>query len=241
MVLAAAGSPLLLLPRMIGAFGFRFFGMLPKLQAPLKTPVPSLGKATFYSALPIRWGETAVKFSFVRLSVPDDAEVPTTDWANRYFNDEAAKRSLERLLACDYFLCGRRTYEMFSKAWPKMSGPYADRLNSMPKLVASTTLSEPLAWNARLVKGDVPKELMTIKEQAGRDIVMYGSPVLMRSLLRHGLIDQLDLVVCPIVIGEGQRLFGDGRTGVELKLAGHNDLATGVVILSYQPQAVFAS
>jgi dihydrofolate reductase len=63
-------------------------------------------------------------------------------------------------LACDYLLCGRRTYEMFSKAWPKTSGPY-DRLNSMPKLVASTTLAEPLTWNARLVKGDVARELTT--------------------------------------------------------------------------------
>jgi dihydrofolate reductase len=79
---------------------------------------------------------------------------------------------------------------MFSKAWPKMSGPYADKLNSIPKLVASTTLSEPLIWNAHLVKGDVAQELKKIKAQGGRDILMYGSPVLMRSLLQHGLIDQ---------------------------------------------------
>jgi dihydrofolate reductase len=162
-------------------------------------------------------------------------------WANRYFNEEAAKQSLERLLACDYFLCGRHTYEMFSKAWPKMSGPYADRLNSMPKLVASTTLAEPLTWNAHLVKGDVARELKKIKEQVGRDIVMYGSPVLMRSLLQHGLIDQLDLMVCPIVIGEGQRLFGDGSPSLDLQIAGHTGVATGVVILSYQPQAAFAT
>jgi dihydrofolate reductase len=158
-------------------------------------------------------------------------------WANRYFNEQAAKQSLERLLACDYFLCGRHTYEMFSKAWPKMSGPYADKLNSIPKLVASTTLAEPLTWNARLVKGDVARELREIKEQAGRDILVYGSPTLMRSLLEHGLIEELDLMVCPIVIGEGQRLFGKGGPSMELKLAGHTDLATGVVILRYQPQA----
>jgi dihydrofolate reductase len=130
---------------------------------------------------------------------------------------------------------------MFSKAWPKMSGQYADKLNSIPKLVASTTLSEPLIWNAHLVKGDVAQELKKIKAQGGRDILMYGSPVLMRSLLQHGLIDQLDLMVCPIVIGEGQRLFGDGGSSVELKLAGYTDLATGVVILSYQPQAASTS
>ena len=161
-------------------------------------------------------------------------------WANRYFNEEAANRSLERLLACDFFLCGRRTYEMFSKAWPKMSGPYADKLNSIPKLVASTTLSEPLIWNAHLVKGDVAQELKKIKAQGGRDILMYGSPVLMRSLLQHGLVDKFDLMVCPIVIGEGQRLFGDGGSSVDLQLVGHAGLATGVVILSYQPQVASA-
>jgi dihydrofolate reductase len=162
-------------------------------------------------------------------------------WANRYFNEEAEKRSLERLLACDYFLCGRRTYEMFSKAWSRWSGPYADKLNSIPKLVASTTLPEPLIWNARLVKGDVARELKTIKEQAGRDILMYGSPVLMQSLMQRGLIDQLDLMVCPIVIGEGQRLFGDGSPSLHLELAGHTGLATGVTILSYQPPAASAT
>jgi hypothetical protein len=78
-VLAAAGPPMLLLPRMIWALGFRFFGMLPKLQAGLKIPVPSLGKATFYSALPMCWGETAVKFSFLPVSVPDGAEVPKSE------------------------------------------------------------------------------------------------------------------------------------------------------------------
>ena len=130
---------------------------------------------------------------------------------------------------------------MFSKAWPKMSGPYADKLNSFPKLVASTTLAEPLTWNARLVKGEVSQELKRIKEQAGRDIVMYGSPVLIRSLLQHGLIDQLDLMVCPIVLGEGQRLFGDDGPSVDLQLAGHAGLVTGVVILSYQPQATSAA
>jgi dihydrofolate reductase len=70
---------------------------------------------------------------------------------------------------------GRHTYTMFSKAWPKVSGSYADRLNNIPKLVASTTLEEPLTWNARLVKGDVAQELKTIKEQAGRDILMYAA------------------------------------------------------------------
>jgi dihydrofolate reductase len=157
-------------------------------------------------------------------------------WANPYFNEEVGKRSLERLQACDYFLCGRHTYEMFAKAWPNATGPYADKLNSIPKLVASSTLTEPLTWNARLLKGDAAAALKKIKEQDGRDILMYGSVALMHSLLRHGLVDQLDLMVCPIVVGAGQRLFSDGSPTVALELAGHAGLATGVVVLSYQPR-----
>lgn len=157
-------------------------------------------------------------------------------WANRYFNDEAGKRSLERLRSCDYFLCGRHTYEMFSHAWPNSSGPYADRLNAIPKLVASTTLAEPLTWNASLLKGDAIGALKKIKEEDGQDIVMYGSVSLMRSLLRHGLVDQLDLMVCPVVLGTGKRLFGEGGPAVELELAAHARLDTGIAILSYRPR-----
>lgn len=157
-------------------------------------------------------------------------------WANRFFDEEAGQRSLETLSTCDYFLCGRRTYEMFSKAWPKASGPYADRLNAIPKLVASTTLAEPLTWNASLLKGDAVQELKKVKGQPGRDILMYGSVTLMRSLLEHGLVDQLDLMICPIVIGTGQRLFGDGGgLSAELRLAGTAELTSGTAILSYRP------
>jgi dihydrofolate reductase len=157
-------------------------------------------------------------------------------WANRYFGEEAATRSLNRLLASDYFLCGRRTYEMFAKAWPNATGPYADRLNSIPKLVASTTLTEPLTWNATLLKGDPIAELRKIKETNGGDIVMYGSAVLMRSLLDNKLIDQLDLMICPVVIGTGQHLFDEGYNQTELEPAGHTALSTGITILSYHPK-----
>jgi dihydrofolate reductase len=156
-------------------------------------------------------------------------------WANRYFDEVAAKRSLERLDSCDYFLCGRRTYEVFSKGWQNSSGPYADRLNSIPKLVASTTLVEPLTWNASLLKGDVVRELARIREEDGGDIIMYGSVTLMRSLLEHGLVDELILWICPIVLGTGQQMFADGRPPVELELIGHTDLDTGVIIANYRP------
>lgn len=156
-------------------------------------------------------------------------------WADRYFNQEVGKRSLERLQTCDYFLCGRHTYEMFSKAWPNSTGPYADRLNAIPKLVASTTLTEPLTWNASLLKGDAIGALKKIKEEDGQDILMYGSVTLMRSLLRNDLVDQLDLMVCPVLLGTGQRLF-EGGPVVELELTGETRLDTGITILSYRPQ-----
>jgi dihydrofolate reductase len=156
-------------------------------------------------------------------------------WANRFFAGDGAQRSLNRLLASEYFLCGRRTYEMFSKAWPHASGPYAERLNSMPKLVASSTLTEPLGWNATLLKGDAITALRKIKEADGGDIVMYGSVGLMHSLLANDLVDQLDAMVCPVVVGAGQRMFADG-TGFELELTGHTELATGLVVLSYHPK-----
>jgi dihydrofolate reductase len=163
-------------------------------------------------------------------------------WANQFFDEEAGRRSLETLSKCDYFLCGRRTYEIFSKAWPNASGPYADRLNAIPKLVASTTLAEPLTWNASLLEGDAVEQLRQVKGQPGQDILMYGSVTLMRSLHQHGLVDQLDLMVCPVVLGTGQRLFGDsGGPSAQLRLAGTAELASGVAILSYRPVTAASS
>jgi len=155
-------------------------------------------------------------------------------WANPYFDEEAVERSIEHLRRCDYFLCGRRTYEMFSQAWPAATGPYAEALNEIPKLVASRTLDEPLTWNARLLKTDEPlAELETIKREDGRDIIMYGSVSLMSALFARGLVDQLDLLVCPVVVGSGQQLFGAHARSIRMELAAQTSLATGVAVLSY--------
>jgi dihydrofolate reductase len=160
---------------------------------------------------------------------------PHGGWAGPYFDDEAAQRSLEHLFECDYFLCGRHTYELFAKAWPNASGPYADRLNSMPKLVASTKLTGKLAWNATLIDGDVVAALRKIKQQPGGHIMMYGCPTLLRTLLQHDLVDDFDLVVCPVVVGGGRRLFDEGAPSVRLTLVSQSQLSTGAALLSYQP------
>ncbi|HEY3558053.1 MAG TPA: dihydrofolate reductase family protein [Kribbella sp.] len=153
-------------------------------------------------------------------------------WAQPYFQDEAVRLSIEKLASCDYFLCGRRTYEMFSAAWGDAEGPYADRLRELPKLVASRTLTGDLTWNATLLDGDAMAALKQIKEEDGGDIMMYGNPALLNDLLENGLVDELDLMVHPLVLGTGTKLDGP-RT--ELKLTAQHTLESGVIALSYEP------
>ncbi len=134
-------------------------------------------------------------------------------WGNSYFDDEAQQLALSTLLGADLLLYGRVTYEFFSGFWPSARGPYADRLNSLPKLVASTTLREPLEWNAKVIEGDVAEEVGRLKGQAGGDIVMYGSTNLMYTLTRHDLIDEYRIWVYPLVLGNRPQAFlHPGRT-----------------------------
>jgi dihydrofolate reductase len=155
-------------------------------------------------------------------------------WAGPYFDDEATRVSLEQLEACEVFLCGRRTYELFSTFWPKGEGPYPDRMNAIPNLVASTTLTEPLSWNARLLDGDVADAIRELKQETGGDIIMYGSPTLLRTLMRHDLVDAYKLSVAPIVLGSGTRLFTDGPDRARLRLVEARPLATGMVMSTYE-------
>jgi dihydrofolate reductase len=155
-------------------------------------------------------------------------------WANPYFSDDARQEAYEQLLASDYFLCGRVTFELMSKTWGKIKGgPYLDRMNSIPKLVASRTLKEPLEWNATLIKGDVPREIARLKQEPGKDIEMYGSATLMQTLMKHNLIDEYRICVHPLVIGEGTRLFTEGGETAKLRLVGTKTQSSGVVVLTY--------
>ena len=157
-------------------------------------------------------------------------------WANPYFSDDARQEAYEQLLASDYFLCGRVTYELMSKAWGRIKGgPYLDRMNSIPKLVVSQTLKEPLEWNASLIKGDVPREIARLKQEPGKDIEMYGSATLMQTVMKHNLIDEYRICVHPFVIGEGKRLFTEGGETAKLRLVGTKTQSSGVVVLTYVP------
>jgi dihydrofolate reductase len=157
-------------------------------------------------------------------------------WAGPYFNDEAGRLALEHALASDVFLLGRETYERFKDYWTQVhEGDYAARINSMPKLVASTTLHEPLEWNARLIEGDIAGAIAELKSEDGGEILMYGSPTLMRTLAAHDLVDEYKFWVHPLVLGVGKRLFAEGFDRSSLELVDVRSLSTGVVILTYRP------
>jgi len=153
-----------------------------------------------------------------------------------YINDEFMNYAREQLFESDALIMGRVTYEGFAEAWSARAGAddFADRINSLPKYVASRTLKEPLTWNANLIQGDVVKEVAKLKEQKGKNILQYGSGELTRTLLEHGLIDEFRLMVFPVAVGTGQRSF-ENIEKAPMKLLETKTFSTGVVILHYRP------
>jgi dihydrofolate reductase len=136
-------------------------------------------------------------------------------------------------------LLGRRTYEDFYAFWPKQTNsPFTEILNNMQKCVASTTLKEPLAWmNSTLLKGDVPKAVTELKAQSGNDLLVMGSGVLIQTLMKHNLVDRYVLLIHPLILGSGRRLFADGGVPAILKLTDSKPTAKGVIITTYEPMA----
>jgi dihydrofolate reductase len=158
-------------------------------------------------------------------------------WQLPFFDQDLAAGVREELFVADALLLGRVTYQHFAAAWPSMTDDdgFADRMNSLPKFVASTTLQEPLAWNATLLKGDVAEAVAELKRSPGQNILVQGSSELARTLLRHGLVDEYRLRVHPVVVGSGKRLFNDGIPPTTLRLVDTQVTSTGVVGLTYQP------
>ena len=158
------------------------------------------------------------------------------NWVFDYVNDEFFKYASDQLFAADMLIMGRVTYEGFADAWPAREGAdaFADRMNGLPKYVASRTLKGPLTWNANLIQGDVAQEVAKLKEGSGGTILQYGSGELTRTLLQHGLIDEFRVLVYPVAVGAGLRIFENiGQT--PMKLLETKTFNTGVVILHYQP------
>ena len=151
-------------------------------------------------------------------------------WALRYFDDEAVEAATEQVLASDTFLLGRRTYQVLERAWSKNTGPYAEALHNIPKVVVTNTLHGSLPWNATALGGDAAQ---TVTELEGT-ILIYGSFALVRTLLAHKLVDELHIGLYPVLLGGGERVF-DGAAPGELQLAAATPHASGVVTLSYSP------
>jgi dihydrofolate reductase len=159
------------------------------------------------------------------------------DWTVPYNDDGVAEYHTDVLANSDGLLLGRRTYEAFAALWPPRSGelPYIDKINSMAKYVASTTLRD-LEWeNSQLIEGDVAEGVAKLKQQPGQDLVLYGCLDLMHSLLEHDLIDEYRLLVHPVVLGKGRSLFGDVAERVNLDLVDTTVISPGVAVLTYRP------
>jgi dihydrofolate reductase len=172
------------------------------------------------------------------ISLDGVVEAPET-WHFPYFNDEMGEAVAAQAAASDTMLLGRKTYEEFAAYWPNQSSeePFADVMNSTPKLVASTTLKE-VAWqNSTLIEGDVIEALERIKKQPGKAISITGSPTLVRSLLRAGVLDELRLLVHPIAVGHGKRLFEAEEQPIPLRLIEAKTFTTGVQAMTYAPAA----
>ena len=166
-------------------------------------------------------------------------EAPET-WHLPYFNDEMGEAIGAAMADSDAMLLGRVTYEEFAAFWPSQEGgedqEFADYMNNTPKYVVSETLQEPLEWqNSTLIKDNVAEEIAKLKQQPGKDISIVGSGTLVRSLLADGLLDELRLMLHPVVVGSGKRLFEDGSDQKALELVDSKTFSTGVLYLTYRP------
>ena len=159
-------------------------------------------------------------------------------WQLAYFDDVFAESMNETMANTGGFLLGRKTYQLFAAYWPTAKeevGEFADVMNEMPKYVASRTLRPPLEWqNSTLLEGDFDEAVRKLKEQDGKDLQVIGSGNMARSLIQSDLVDAYRLMIHPLVIGTGKRLFGEGIPRIPLRLVESTTSGTGVLILTYE-------
>ena len=159
-------------------------------------------------------------------------------WHFQFFSPEAAQFKFDELFASDALLLGRTTYEGFAAAWPTMEDDqgFADRMNSLPKYVASHRMDKADEWrNSQVLQGDFVEAITAIKAESGQDILVYGSADLVNSMLHYGLVDEIRLMIHPIVVGHGKRLFGESADSAILDLDGSELMPNGVVVQTYLP------
>jgi dihydrofolate reductase len=149
--------------------------------------------------------------------------------------DEGNKFKLDETLSSEALLLGRVTYDGFAASWPSRDGEFADKFNTMPKYVVSSTLEKPEWNNTTVLKGDVPEQVAKLKQEHDGDVVVHGSPRLVQTLLEHDLVDELRLMVFPVVLGSGKRLFGETADKRPLRLVDSKVVGDGVAVMIYQP------
>ncbi|HIG73663.1 MAG TPA: dihydrofolate reductase [Bacteroidetes bacterium] len=168
-----------------------------------------------------------------------DGVMEDPSWTAPYWNDEIAAFKGEEDSAAESLLLGRVTYEMFAAAWPTSEDPSAARINALHKYVASTTLRQEdldeTGWNATLLEGDAMEAVRALRQTPGGDLLVWGSGALARALMAHGLVDEYRLIVYPVVLGSGKRLFG--AETATLDLVETRPFATGATGLVYRPAA----
>ena len=160
-------------------------------------------------------------------------------WHLRYLEELSQQRILDGIVGAGGFVLGRRTYEIFAGYWPNAPGEeqvIAEPLNAKPKYVASTTLSDPLGWqNSTVLRGDVAEAVAELKQEDGADLHVIGSTQLVRTLIQHDLVDRFWLMIDPLVVGGGKRLFPEDGALRPLRLVGSEMTSTGAIIATYAP------
>jgi dihydrofolate reductase len=161
-------------------------------------------------------------------------------WHLRYFDDQSQKKALENIVGAGGFLLGRRTYEIFAAYWPNAPEDQqviAEPLNTKPKYVASATLSEPLEWeNSTLLEGDVAEAVAALKREEGDDLQVIGSTKLVQALIERDLVDEFQVMIDPVVVGGGKRLFSDDGALRPMRLVDSQVTTTGAILASYVPE-----
>jgi dihydrofolate reductase len=160
---------------------------------------------------------------------------PHTGWVFDFIGNEQVQYKLEETLEAESLLLGRVTYESFAGAWPGRSGEFADKMNAMPKHVVSTTLQDPEWHNSRVINGDIVREITRLREGESGFMLVAGSRTLVHTLMEHDLVDEYRLMIFPVILGSGRRLFPETQTKTVLRLVDTRSFGSGVVVHTYHP------
>ena len=160
---------------------------------------------------------------------------PHTGWVFDFMGNEQLQYKLQETLEAESLLLGRVTYESFAGAWPGRSGEFADKMNAMPKHVVSTTMQDPEWRNTTVIDGDVVREITRLREGEGGSMLVVGSRTLVHTLMEHDLVDEYRLMIFPVILGSGRRLFPETQTKTVLRLVDTRSFGSGVVVHTYHP------